>query len=64
MPPWLVMAIVVIVAVVPLALVWWRSGRARTGRIDRDLRSPHQRMELDVNQLRTMRNRDGLGPRP
>jgi hypothetical protein len=34
MPAWLVMAIVVVAAVVPLTLVWWRSGRARIGRID------------------------------
>lgn len=62
MPTWLVLTLVVAAAVAGFAVIWWSSGRARTGSGSLDARSAEERYQLDVNRTATMRNRDGMGP--
>ena len=62
MPTWLVLTLVVVAAVAGFAVIWWSSGRARTGSGSLDARSAEERYQLDANRIATMRNRDGMGP--
>ena len=64
MPTWLVISIAVAVGGALLLWLWQSSGRSRLDRIDPNLRSARERFETDANRIRTMRNRDGMGPLP
>jgi len=58
MPGWLVVSVLFAAGSAVVSFLWWSAGRARLDRLDPDRRSAGERFEIDVNRIRTMRNRD------